>query len=520
MRYTFRGLALLGGAAGFIAGCTDDLASRRGLVQEAGRASLTDINDQADVVEVVLVAGLSQAKYLHTGPAQVWAYRDGSKPDAVGVVPGPVIEAKQGDRVVVHFRNELPEGTTIHWHGLRVPNVSDGTPSTQVEVPPGGEYRYEFVARDEGTFWYHPHVRGDTQVERGLHGMIVVHGGPAIDVAAERAIVLDDVKLNASGSLSESTTSLDIMLGRLGNFVLANGRVGSVLPVQSGSRERWHLVNSANGRFFNLRLAGHRFRVIGWDGGLLATPYEAETLLIAPGERYDVLVELAGAVGTEVSLETIHYDRGHDIPDPGPQQVLRLLTVSERAAPHASLPSVLGAPVDLPTAGFAAERRVKLGEQTIEDGADVLFTINDKAFPEVPMITAREGDVEVWSVQNDTEMDHPFHLHGMFFRVLDVNGAAPTQLGWKDTVNVPRRSTLRFVVRYGEPGTWMYHCHILEHAERGMMADLKVVDRETDLAPPDAGSAPLSAGSTSLDGGAAPLDELSVDHGSHAALRF
>lgn len=505
--------------AGTLAACGDDAAKTARSGEPPGATGMVDVNDQPNVVEVMLVAGVSETRYLETGPAAIWAYRDGARAGAVGTAPGPTIEAKQGDRVIVHFRNELPEGTTIHWHGLRVPNPSDGTPSTQAEVPPGGEYRYEFIARDEGTFWYHPHVRGDTQVERGLQGMLIVRGGPAIEVAAERAIVLDDVKLDATGKLSESTTSLDIMLGRLGNHVLANGQVGSVLQVASGSRERWRFVNTANGRFFNLRLPGHRFRVIGWDGGLLAAPYETETLLISPGERYDVLVDLQGAVGSELALETIHYDRGHEIPDPGPQSVLKLRFASQASAPPAALPVTLGAAVDLVPEPSAMQRHLKLGEETLNDGADVRFTVNGRAFPDVPPILAREGDVEIWAVENDSEMDHPFHLHGMFFRVLDVNGIAPPQVGWKDTVNVPRKSTLRFAVRYGEPGTWMYHCHILEHAERGMMGELKLVARDAPIidggavAEGDAGSAQEPFAIVGMDAGVEA--GLATDDDSH-----
>lgn len=442
-----------------------------------GIVPVTDLNGLPDVVEVFLIAEVAEQRYLPAGPAEVWAYRDGGSPGAPAAVPGPLIEANQGDRVIVHFRNELPEATTIHWHGLRVPNSSDGTPSTQEVVPPGGEFRYEFTARDEGTFWYHPHVRGDTQVERGLYGMLVVHGGPDVEVAAERALVLDDVKLKASGTLSDSVTSLDIMLGRLGNFVVANGAVTPTLIVANGTRERWRIVNTANGRYFNLRLPDHRFRVIGWDGGLLSEPYLTETLLVAPGERYDVLVELYGTSASQLTLETIHYDRGHDIPDPGPVPVLHLEFAQEAAGPRRPLPPVWGAPVTLLPPAEATEERFELEEETIDGGRDVRFTINGEAFPDFSPVRGRTGDVAVWTIDNQTEMDHPFHLHGMFFRVLDVDGSPPEHSGWKDTVNVPKDTKLRFAVEYGDPGVWMYHCHILEHAERGMMGELSLVAR-------------------------------------------
>jgi FtsP/CotA-like multicopper oxidase with cupredoxin domain len=468
----WRELALVGALQLFVLpGCTD-ATSRASTAETPRLVVLTDLDERPDVVEVSLIASVAEKRYLEAGTAQVWAYSDGGKSGARPSVPGPLLEAKQGDQVIVHFRNELPEGTTIHWHGIRVFNASDGSTATQTEVAPGDEYTYEFVARDEGTFWYHPHVRGDAQVELGLHGMVVIRGGRSIEVDAERMLVLDDVKLNASGTLSDSTTSLDIMLGRQGNFIVANGAIGSTLSVASGSRERWRIVNTANGRYFNLRLPGHSFRVIGWDGGLLAEPYSTDTLLIVPGERYDVLVELQARVGSQVALETIYYDRGHDIPDVGPEPVLALDFRRNAPRDPAPLPETWGAPVTLTPPSDAPEQRFVLNEHEIDDGADVRFTINDAAFPDVPPVEGREGDVVVWTFDNESEMDHPFHLHGMFFRVLDVDGAPPEHTGWKDTVNVPKKSTLRFAVEYGEPGTWMYHCHVLEHQERGMMGEL------------------------------------------------
>jgi FtsP/CotA-like multicopper oxidase with cupredoxin domain len=432
----------------------------------------TDVNPADDVVEVRLVAAPAEASLLPGTRASVWAYRDEAG-EGPATVPGPVIRAKQADRVIVHLRNELPEATTIHWHGVRVPPASDGTLATQAVVQPGTEFTYDFVATDAGTFWYHPHVRADVQVERGLHGLLVVSGGTDVPVDADREFVLDDVKVESDGSLSSATDALDVMLGRQGNVLLVNGRVRPEIAVKAGGRERWRFVNVANGRYFNLRLGADKFLVVGWDGGLLAEPYTADTLLIAPGERYEVVVTPSGNPGGEVSLETIYYDRGHNIPDPGPKVLMTINLVASEGPTSAStpLPKVWAPPAELDVPPGAAERLVVLSENEVT-GGDPVFLINGAAFPEVPAIHATSGAVETWTVRNDSEMDHPFHLHGMFFRLLDVGGAPPAHDGWKDTVNVPRKQSLRFAVQYGAPGTWMYHCHILEHAERGMMAEL------------------------------------------------
>lgn len=457
-------LIVAGGGCGSEAGATPP--------RSLELVSITDIDPSPETVEVNLIAGAGQTRYLADGVAEIWGYKDGARADARVMVPGPLIEVNEGDTVIVHFTNQLPEATTIHWHGVRVPNGADGTLSTQAEVPAGGSFDYRFTAVDAGTFWYHPHMRGDVQVERGLYGVVVVRGGPEIPVAADRTFVLDDVKLEATGKLSEKVESLDLMLGRQGNVILANGRPGGRIEVAGGARERWRFVNSANGRYFNLRLPGHAFTVIGWDGGILPVPYVADTLLIAPGERYEVLVDLAGAPGETLALETIHYDRGHDIPDPGPKPVFQIHFAGE-TTPAGPLPEVWGSFGDVPIGPATLTRSIVLAEEEATGpGAEPRFLINGTAFPEVPPIAGLSDAVETWSVRNDSEMDHPFHLHGMFFQVLDVDGIAPAHRGWKDTVNVPRKGTLRFAVRHGAAGRWMYHCHILEHAERGMMGEL------------------------------------------------
>jgi FtsP/CotA-like multicopper oxidase with cupredoxin domain len=465
-------LALQGPLSAQTFGCSSDASEApTDATADLTMARLIDTNDDPDVVEVKLVAARGTVQYLRDGTADVWGYRDGAAAHSKLSVPGPRLDVERGQEVIVHFENRLPEETTIHWHGLRVPNASDGTPSVQIAVQPGETYDYRFVATDAGTFWYHPHLRSDVQIERGLYGAVVVRAGPDIPVTADRTFVIDDVKLEATGKLSTRTVPLDVMLGRQGNVLLANGITAGRIVVRSGARERWRFINSANGRYFNLHLPGHSLRVIAWDGGLLAEPYEADTLLIAPGERYELLVELPDAPGSEFALQTLHYDRGHAIPDPGPQTVFKVVVagVSEKLR---ELPQTWGEPLDLTPEDNAPERVIELNETQNTDAEFASFSINGASFPDVEPLLARANDVEIWRLVNKTHMDHPFHLHGMYFRVLGVDGAAPDHDGWKDTVNVPQDQTLRFVVRYGAGGTWMYHCHILEHAERGMMGEL------------------------------------------------
>ena len=214
--------------------------------------------------------------------------------------------------------------------------------------------------------------------------MLVVRGGPSIDVDADRAFVLDDVKLEADGQLSTQTDPLDVMLGRQGNVLLVNGRQRPSIAVRPGGRERWRFVNAANGRYFNLRLPGEDLLVIGWDGGLLARPYSTDTLLIAPGERYEILVEPKGNPGDKLALETIHYDRGHDIPDPGPKTILNISLEGTPSTTAASpLPSVWADPDALSMPVDAPERAVVLSEDETT-GSEPRFMINAAMFPGRP----------------------------------------------------------------------------------------------------------------------------------------
>lgn len=435
---------------------------------------LTDINPDPNIVEVQLVAAPASKEYLPGKAAAVWAYRDGAKPGSVGTVPGPLLQANQGNLIIVHFRNELPVATTIHWHGLRLPGNQDGTPISQTAIPAGGTYEYRFTAVDPGSFWYHPHIEGNEQVEKGLYAPFIVHGGATLNTAADRYLVLDDVKLGGDGKLDEKVDPLDVMLGRPGNVLLVNGMQGGRLEVGSWTQERWRFVNSSNGRYFNLRLPEHEFYIVGWDGGLLPVPYVQDSLLIAPGERYEVLISFEHPPSGRLALQNIYYDRGHNVPDPGPQDLLEVI-YGPAGPPPSPLPTVLRKPSTVPFNSKTLVRPFVLKEQEDPAGGAANFSINGQRWPDITPVEAKSGAVEIWEIEANPEMDHPFHLHGMFFQVLSVNGVPPVvPWGWKDTVNVPRGSKLRFAVQLDPPGRWVFHCHILEHAERGMMGELVI----------------------------------------------
>jgi FtsP/CotA-like multicopper oxidase with cupredoxin domain len=471
-----RRVFLIGGCA---LGCSssgapDSVAGHSDVARFREPPVLVDTNPDPNVVEVSLVASVATTEYLAGKRTEIWGYRDGSVQGSVASVPGPMLRAKKGDEIIVHFKNELPESTTIHWHGVRLAANMDGSTSVQRPVDPGASFDYRFRVQDAGSFWYHPHVRADRQIERGLYAPLVVTGDEtAIETTAERYLVLDDIKLTADGALAEGD-AMEIMTGRQGNVFLVNGARAAELHVPSGGRERWRLVNAANARFFNLRLPGHRFVIIAVDGGLLPAPRIVDTLLVAPGERYDVVVDFAAGDGTRATLESIHYDRGHELPDEGPKPLVQLVYDGRVEKALAPVPSRLRSIEALPITAQTFRRKFVLREEEAPDGTR--FLINDEYWPFNKAVMVKQGDVEIWEVEGTKEMDHPFHLHGMFFQPLLPDGTVDVSAGWKDTINIVRGTTLRFAVRYDAPlGMWMFHCHILEHAERGMMGELMVM---------------------------------------------
>lgn len=423
-----------------------------------------DRNPDPNVTEIDLEAREAMKTFGAAPPTPVWTYD--------GITPGPFIDVKVGDKLIVHFKNSLPEPTTIHWHGIRLPAAMDGTLAMQSPIPPGGTFDYEFTLKDAGLYWFHPHVRSDIQVQKGLYGALRVRGAnePAADV--ERVLVLDDIKLDKAGKLSEYLDDNSRMMGREGNTLLVNGVTNGRVAIDPGALVRLRIVNVANGRFFNLRIPGHTFRVIGTDGGLVPKPYDVETLLMSPGERADVMLVANVEPGGELPLITEPYERGHESGTRAPAEVMRF-----KAAAGAKM-----APKELPSAFPAIERLpdgpvdfpIRLNEKIID--GEMMFTINDAVHPNIPVITVKNGDVRVLEVKNESDMDHPFHLHGFFFQVLARNGAAlpPDALANKDTIIIPAKASYKLVARFDEPGAWMYHCHILEHGEHGMMGELRV----------------------------------------------
>jgi len=429
----------------------------------------TDLDPDPDRVEVSIIARKTRTSFVPGVETDVWAYVDGANESATPGVPGPLIEVNVGDEVVVHFENQLDASSTIHWHGLRLDSAMDGAANHHDIVRPGDAFDYRFVARDPGVFWYHPHIRGDEQIERGMFGVLVVRDRP--QEPGERVLVVDDVDLDDAGALVLEPSFEDLMGGRQGDVVLVNGTQRPSLTVASGSRERWTFVNASNGRHLGLQFDGGTFDVVAGDVGTLPARYTSQELLVVPGERWTIEIELDGTPGSVETLWSRPFLHGHatDVEDE-PVALLDVYFVAGVAERISEVPVTPLLPLDTTE---ALVRELELTDN-LEDREQPRFYINGEAWPFNAIIEgARVGNAELWEIANRAEAEHPFHIHGMFFQVLDPAGRPDERLGWKDTVRIPAESTVRLAVQL-EPGDWMFHCQIPEHAERGMMGEIRV----------------------------------------------
>ncbi|WP_018467608.1 multicopper oxidase family protein [Calidithermus timidus] len=445
------------------------------------------------VVEAQITA--RQGNLILSGkPARLMTY---------GGFPGPILRVREGETVRLNFTNNLPEPTNLHLHGLHVPPSVDDPLAV---IPPGESRLYEFAIPkgSAGTYWYHPHLHGRVaeQLYAGLAGLLVVEGPmdalPELKGAEEHFLVLKDWAF--SGDQIPAWTQMDWMNGREGNLLTVNAAVRPTLRAQKATL-RLRLLNASNARYYRLALENHPLYLIATDGGFLEKPVELTELPLAPGERAEVLVRLSrpgnyrlqalpydrGAMMMHGSMNGMRGDQGMgqgmggmgDAGMMGPMMGMgathleTLLTLVAPANPKPlPLPASLAPVEPLEPSRAAATRRLVLGERMMQ----AEFFINDRMFdPGRVDIQAKLGTLEVWEIVNKTDMDHPFHLHTYPFQVLSRDGKPAPYRAWKDTVNLRKNETVRIAVPLRDfSGVTVYHCHIVEHEDRGMMGVLEV----------------------------------------------
>lgn len=488
--------------------------------------SLKNTSKDAKTFKATLTAEPKKVTIAGRKQTELWLYN--------GELPGPQIVVNEGDTVEILFKNKLPQATTVHWHGLPVPADQDGNP--QDIVLPGAERYYRFTLPEgcAGTYWFHPHPHGlvSEQVSKGLAGSFVVKSkNDPLAHLEEQHWMLSDLRLDADGSVSENTM-MDWMNGREGQFIMINGQYKPQISVSNGQRIR--IWNACAARYLKLAIPGCQWIVLGTDGGLLESPTPAqEDIMLAPAERLEVMLVASQPVQGE--LISVYYNREkmmvqepadnivlgqvkvalnsavdlpqtlREIPDLGQPTAYKKVEFSEAEMSHGDGGMSMGmgmggmshdsgamshgsAGTSHDNAGMSHDNggmNMNMGTGMMNMGAGMMdmmrsmFMINGKVYDMDRIdLESRVGEVEEWELFNNSHMDHPFHLHGTQFIVTsrELKGQRVNEpfKAWRDTVNLRPYETLRFKVVHHLPGLRMFHCHILEHEDLGMMANLMV----------------------------------------------
>ncbi|MGL4766896.1 MAG: multicopper oxidase family protein [Formosimonas sp.] len=425
----------------------------------------------AKLTGAVLNIAPAQAHWLADGtPSEVWAYDGGG---------GSLIELMEGETLRLTVNNQLPEPTTVHWHGVDVPSDQDGHPHHAINSKDSRVY--EFIAPDAGTYWYHPHPhkRASIQAARGLAAPLIVRAADdplaALGIA-EHVLLFTAPQLDEHGQIAPHNMD-EQMNGRDGNLLLVNGQHQPVLSVPAGATQRLRLINASNARYLRLSFEHADMVQVGSDGGLLTAPLPAQReLLLAPAERVEVCVAFTQAS----TLKALPYDKGwmsdgmgSQKPTPQTIDVLRVEPTGQAVA-ATPLPKQLRSIAPLGEAKITRQliltEKMEMSMAGGQHNMTMDFMINGQKFDMSRTdFTARAGEVELWEIVNQTDMDHPFHIHGSHFQVQD----AP-YLAWKDTVNTRAGQTVRLKIAQKHAGLRMFHCHILEHEDLGMMGQYEV----------------------------------------------
>jgi FtsP/CotA-like multicopper oxidase with cupredoxin domain len=412
-----------------------------------------------------------------------------------GRIPGPRLEARPGDTVRIQFTNHLAAPTNLHYHGLHISPTGQAD-NPFLEIQPGEQLTYEFTIPENHysvTAYYHPHLHSYVaqQIFGGLGGIFVIRGAldeiPEIQAAQDEVVFLKDFDFDIPVNSPDPYYDMQ-MAGREGPIITVNGQVNPSFSIASGGLLRLRLVNASTSRFYRLALEEHPFYLIATDGGAIAQPVELSELLLAPGERAEVLVQGNREPG-QYRLLNLPYQRGSmgmmggrmggmmggrmrrgrrrgqsNLQTP---QLLATLTYSGQVEPL-PLPQQLISVETLPEPQTVRQFTMNHG---MAPGYGMVFLINGQPFDHQRTDTqVRIGTTEDWEIINTGVMDHPFHLHTNRFQVLSHNGQPEAYQAWKDTILVPAGESARVRVSFNDfPGKTVYHCHILDHEDLGMM---------------------------------------------------
>lgn len=421
---------------------------------------LEDKNPDENIADFTLEPQEGKTSFIDNKETDTMGYN--------GSYLGPVIRVHRGEKVNIHVKNKLDEATTLHWHGLEVDGENDGGPHQGIQ--PGSTWEPSFtINQPAATLWYHPHFIGSTatQVYKGLAGLVYIDDevSNSLNIPKEYGVndiplIIQDRSFNKSGGFIYHTNMMD---GAVGDTILINGSISPYLDVKT-EKVRLRIVNGANASNFHLKLSNNdEFYQIASDGGFLETSVKLNNIFLSPGERAEIIVDFSKyKVGTKIELRTNN-------------KSIMTFNINEKVEDKTEVPISLTSINRMISDSATKERKFELR------GMGHMVSINGEEFN---MNTINEvgkyGETEIWTVTNQAtmmhSMGHPFHIHGVQFQVLTRNGKDPKleEMGWKDTVFINPNEEVKIIVKFNNIGSYMYHCHILEHEEEGMMGQIKI----------------------------------------------
>ncbi|MFN3852124.1 MAG: multicopper oxidase family protein [Spirosomataceae bacterium] len=396
---------------------------------------------------------------------------------------GPTFRLQKGENFNVKFSNQLAEHTNIHWHGLVIPAEMDGHPDQM--VMPNENFNYQFTINQQaGTNWYHPHPHGLTgkQVTQGLAGFFIVESPEekALNLpngSYEVPLVIQDKRFNTDATIKYSPTMMEMMSGYMGDNILVNGTASPYLNV-STRFYRFRVLNGSSARIYNLALSnGANFYVIGADSGMLEKPESVNSLLLASGERVDILVDFTNiALNTEVYLENKTFTGMGTAQGTQAFKVMKFI-VNKQETDTFKVPSSLISLAKLSNATKNRSFALTMDMASMNGG---MHKINGKIYSATRIDeTVAVGSTETWEFDNSTgDEPHPMHIHGVQFQVVSRTGGRntilPQEKAWKDTVLVAPTEKVKVIVKFEQKGKFVFHCHNLEHEDDGMMLNFEV----------------------------------------------
>lgn len=439
--------------------------AQQALKKNTGERALTyppllkPISENGNKITYELTAQKGQVEFTDGVKTETYGYN--------GDFLGPVLQLTKGQEVTIKLTNHLDEATTFHWHGLEISGDVDGGPHAEIQ-PEETKVITFTVNQDDATLWYHPHPMGKTapQVFKGLAGLLYINDDTTADTQLPHEYAVDDFPL-----IIQDRTFVDGQLqyedvantmSTLGDTMMINGVVNPQMTVKKGHL-RLRLLNGSNARPYNLRFDNDMpFTLIATDGGMMKNPEEMKSLALGAGERAEIIVDLSKMKQTKLALMNSE------------TTILPIEIKGQGTTTSSHATSIKETP-EKDYTDVEPTKKITL------EGTTKQLLLNGKTYNMDRIdLKQQQGVTEVWEIENiindEGAMAHPFHIHGTQFTVVYVNGEEPpaNMQGLKDTITIQPNQKIRLAVSFPEKGIYMFHCHILEHEDAGMMGQIKV----------------------------------------------